>query len=731
MRVPKLLKQLAIFFTAFCAGAISATAQQPQNQNPDVIRVTTSLVQTDVMVFDKQGKFVDDLKREQFVLKVDGKARDISFFEIVKAGTPNEEAQLAAARGVASNAGAPAPLDRGRVVFFFIDDLHLSEESMHHTRKMLAAFVEREMGQNDQLALISASGQIGFLQQLTDSKTVLIKAIDRLRPRPYKTRDLQNPPMSEYQALRINMGERDVFDVFVEQVMRENPLISRSQAEQEVGERATLMLRMAGTGTTRTMASLQWMMEKFRPTPGRKVVFFLSDGFFFDSRNSDVSGRMNNVIAAAAKSGFVIYSIDARGLATGQPDASTPVMADPSGRISRGTMGEISASQDVMNALANDTGGKAFFNNNNLSVSVTKGLNDASVYYLLAWRPEANEERNPKQRRLELSIIGHPDLLVKSRSIVGDTPEVAPKKAAPAPTLATRTVEIRDALQAVVPTAGFPLDVSLNFINTVEKGDVLVTSIKLAPTALHFENKAEGSLAAILLMGMILNDEGKMLDSFNRRLTVKGKSTDNSGRPPDITYTNYSALKPGLYQVRVVAADEHGGPTGSVWEWIEIPDFSAKKLMLSSLLVGERRPAPTTNTSVSPKGTPDPLFEQVDLNIPRRFASSSYLRFVTIIYNAASGPAATNNENSSPASSASLAKPDLAVQIQVFRDDEPVVTDPLHRISTEGATDLARIQYAGELKLEGLAPGRYVLQLTVIDRIAKASASQRLQFQVD
>ncbi len=75
--------------------------------------------------------------------------------------------------------------------------------------------------------------------------------------------------------------------------------------------------------------------------------------------------------------------------------------------------------------------------------------------------------------------------------------------------------------------------------------------------------------------------------------------------------------------------------------------------------------------------------------------------------------------------------PDLAVQIQVFRDGEPVVTDPLHRISTEGATDMARIPYAAELNLAGLAPGKYVLQLTVIDRIAKATASQRVRFQVD
>src|SRR5688572_16094275 len=48
MRVSKLLKQLAIVFTAVCTSALSATGQQPQNQNPEVIKVTTSLVQTDV-----------------------------------------------------------------------------------------------------------------------------------------------------------------------------------------------------------------------------------------------------------------------------------------------------------------------------------------------------------------------------------------------------------------------------------------------------------------------------------------------------------------------------------------------------------------------------------------------------------------------------------------------------------------------------------------------------------
>ncbi len=731
MRVSNLLKQLAIFFTAFCASAISATAQQPQNQNPDVIRVNTSLVQTDVMVFDKQGKFVDGLKREQFVLKVDGKPREISFFELVKAGSSNEEAQLAAARGVASNAGAPAPLDRGRLVFFFIDDLHLSEGSMHHARKLLAQFVDREMGQNDQVALIAASGQIGFLQQLTDNKQVLLKAIERVRARPFRSGDYQSPPMSEFQALRIDVRDRDVLDPYVDQVLRENPMLGRARAEEEVRTRASAILRMAAVGASNTLTSLQWVMEKFRSAPGRKVMFLLSDGFFLDTRNSDSYARLRKVTASAASSAFVIYSIDARGLATGQPDASTPVIFDTSGRMTRGTMGELGASQDVLNALANDTGGRAFFNTNALSVPVTKGLNDASVYYLLAWRPDPNEEISPKQRRLELSVIGRPDLNLRSRNSVGEAPDAATKKAA-APSGTSRTTEVRKDLQAVMPKSGFPVNLTLNFINSVEKGDVLISSIRLVPAALHFADKAGVPTAAILLTGVVLNDEGKVLDSFDKRLNVRAKSAADTERAPDILYTNYSVLKPGLYQVRVVAADENGGPAGSAWEWIEISDFSAKKLALSSLLVGERKSRSTTNDSTVPEANDDPLLAQVGLNVARHFASSSYLRFVTIIYNAASGPGTTSGNGSPPpAGSTPPAKPDLAVQIQVFRDDEPVVTDPLHRISTDGATDLARIQYAAELKLAGLAPGSYVLQLTIIDRIAKASASQRFRFRVD
>jgi hypothetical protein len=67
----------------------------------------------------------------------------------------------------------------------------------------------------------------------------------------------------------------------------------------------------------------------------------------------------------------------------------------------------------------------------------------------------------------------------------------------------------------------------------------------------------------------------------------------------------------------------------------------------------------------------------------------------------------------------------------VFRDNEPVITMPLQKIQVEGTSDLRRLPYAAELALEGLQPGRYLLLVTVIDRVGKTSASQRFGFRVD
>jgi len=112
--------------------AQQSAAKKPPTQVDDVVRITTELVQTDLTVLDKQGRFVEGLRPEQFELTLEGKPQAISFFEFIKTGSAREAAQLRGAGGArlgSQPVSAKAEGDQRRVIFFFLDDLHLSGAS--------------------------------------------------------------------------------------------------------------------------------------------------------------------------------------------------------------------------------------------------------------------------------------------------------------------------------------------------------------------------------------------------------------------------------------------------------------------------------------------------------------------------------------------------------------------------------------------------------------------------
>lgn len=735
---------------AFAASTFSQT-QEPLVQGEEVIKVNTTLVQTDVMVFNKDGSFVDGLKREQFVLKIDGKPREISFFEQVRAGTRNEENQLAAARGQSSTTGnqATVPLDRGRTIFFFLDDMHLSAESMNQARRLLTRFIDRDMGQNDQAAIASTSRQIGFLQQLSDNKAVLRAAVERLRPQNRNVRDFERPPMSEYQALLIDRSDREVLGFFVDAILRDNPGTSRQTAEETVRGRASQMLHYSASLNKVTMVALASLVHSSAQLQGRKVVFFISDGFFLDSRNSDTIEQLRRVTSVAAASGVVIYALDARGLISGLPNASSDVAFDPSGRLQRSTGGELTATQDGLNALARDTGGRPFFNTNDLSGAVTRALKESSVYYLLAWRPETEQQRSPRFRRIEVAIVQRPEVTVRFRSgwnSAGSPEPEARPSTPPAPAAKNPTEELRAALRSVYPRTALPIALSLNFLNLPERGSVISTSIEIPAASIVFDTAGASPTAAVHLVGLVFDDQGKVANNFEQRVDLRGNSpTTNIPTQGSVYYNQYSQLKPGLYQVRVAALDLKGGRTGSAVQWIELPDLASKALTLSSLIVGEKGAETDGNQNppaVAPGSDEPGPFQGVRLDVDHRFARSSRLRFLIFVYNAMQTAAGAEQTETTPAKAVTAAPdsqilnqgdtgPDLAVQVHIIRDNEPVITTPLRKIPLEGIADLTRLPYAAELSMKDLGPGLYVLQVTVIDRRAKASAVQRFRFQVD
>ncbi len=722
------------------AGSVTF-AQQPQprpNQGEDVVRVNTELVQTDVMVFGKDGAFVEGLKREQFELKIDGKPREISFFERVAAGSRNEEAQLAAARGgtnsTVATGSAPVPLDRGRAVFFYLDDIHLSTSSMSQARALLTRFIDSEMGQNDQAAIISASGQVGFLQQLTNNTTVLRAAVERLKPRPYSVRDTDRPPMSEYQALLVDRNDRDVLAYFIDSLVRDG--VPPDVADKMVHARASQLIQQAAHATTASLAGLDSLVHTSAQLPGRKLVFFISDGFFLDHENSDASQRLRDITSAAARAGVVIYSIDARGLVATTADASAAADFDPTGRLQRATNGETVASQDGLNAVARDTGGRPLFNTNDLSQGVTTALKETSVYYLLAWRPENEEQRSNKFKRVEVNIVERPELLVRLRRNFaerGTNEAPARAKNNEVPTAPkTVTDELRAAMRSVYTKNALPTFLAANFLYIPNQGVVLALTMKVEVQAEMFSLLDGKQSANFDVGGLVLDDQGKSAGGFQEHLTIRATSETVQLKLTDSLSYNYRVtLKPGLYQVRVAARDQKSERTGTAMQWVEMPDLAKRRLTLSSIIAGELTDvAENSNGSGTPPANKDSdVLGGATLSVDHRFARTSRLRFLVFTYNAAGGDA--TGAAVAPATLAKTAAPDVAVQIQVFRDNEPVITSTLRKLETDGIADLTRLPYAAEIPLQDLPVGRYLLKVTVIDRIAKTSASQQLDFQVD
>jgi VWFA-related protein len=707
---------LLLFLLTTWSASVAQTAPTPTPKpRDDVVRTYTELVQTDVMVFDKQGKFINGLKAEDFELRIDGKPRQVQAFEQIIAGS-DEESQLAAARGATTiNLKRPAPLDRGRIVFFFIDDFHMDLSGVISAKKLINAFIDKEMGQNDQAAITSATGQIGFLQQLTTDRMILRRALERLSARTYSVRDSENPAMNDYQAMLIDRLDRQVFDFFVAETVRVNPGMRADQAANIVRARAQQIQSQSAHLSQSTLLSLESMVKSSRNLPGRKILFFLSGGFFIENHRGDTINKLRQITSAAAKSGVVIYSMDTRGLVASLQDASTDRPFDPFGQLSLSDHGELSASQDGLNALAADTGGKAVFNTNDLRKGLVPAIKETSTYYLLAWRPDPESQKQGRFRNLEVKLIGRPELTVRVRKGYFDldpAPTTATTKTTTKPGQTKSTPALlRETLAAPYPERSLPILLSADYYDLPQKGGTISTAIQMPGEFLVFGQQPDGKIQAVIdLSAAYFDEKGVVKTSFVERIVTTAPSLEQAKTyNNDITFTYPANLPPGLYQVRVAARDDKSGKIGAAHAWVEIPDLTNKKLAMSNLLLGERTQGMMTNVS-------NPGVSPVALSASHRFGRQSTMRFLIFAYN-------------TQVSSADQ-KPDIAVQVQVIRDDQPVLTTALRKVSTDGVLDMARIPYAAEIPLSELLPGRYVLQVTVIDRTSKQSTSRQTHFDV-
>lgn len=751
---------LFCFLTAVASSQSGQSPPQTSESTPavpttqdDVIRVSTDLVQTDVTVVDKQGRFVDGLDRAKFELRINGKEQPIAFFERVTAGSSKEATLIGSRSGTQQGASikeTPASLvagttpERGRTTFLFVDDLHLSPSSTSRTKDLLLKYVDEVMGPKDQAMLATASNQLGFLQQLTSDHDVLRTTIKRLTHRPASVADtIGSPPMNEYQAVAIENGDRDALSYFLDKQCEEikrmgrgfcapdtgmtnnavyddsvarnrsgttsgtspGPLpgdpaqptrgvrstsaggTQRGTAEREVRSRAHMIARQAAQVTLNTLSSLEGLIRASASIRERKLVIFISDGFFLNYLRSTNAYDLRRIADAALRSGTVIYTLDARGLVTGSIDAGTKDGFDPQGRSVRLAMSEVTAAQDPLHALANDTGGQAFLNSNDLQKGLAHALQETSAYYLLAWRPESTEIAKDRFRRIEVVIKDRPDLTVRVRSgFFTDDPN-GPK---PGSSENASTMSVDDQLMAAIrgsyPRAGIPLALSLGYLDRPQEGLSLAASVQIERGAWEGQRKQNSELD---VLGSVIDDVGNIMSSLKQKVSIPAEQTANANTM--ILTLQFPKVTAGLRQVRIAARDSRSGRIGSTMQWITIPNLSQSGLSLSSIFLSEA-------SSQKPTIKPD-----------ARFSKTGALRFQTYVYNASTPP-------------------NVVMQVELRRSGQMVTQTPASAVPMEGVKDLARIPVVGEFPLQNFPEGQYELKIVVTDLATKNSASQQVTF---
>ncbi len=380
------------------------TASQGGSQQP-TFKSSTALVEVDVTILDKQGRFVPGVLPEDLTLFEDGKPQKIQQFYMVAHDPSKAVVNLAMTRSEQE--------ERARRFFVFMfDEGHLSIESLMRAKVGAENFIHNQMLPGD-LAGVYANGKMNK-SRMTDDKIELLAAIRSASPAidnrqailaPF--REFPRIP-SEGDALRITEGARELLDTLGAKACAEDPFQCQmagglNQIENLMQQKARLYVRSARVLTDTSMQNIQYVSSNLTRLLGRKTLVLLTEGMFSEESRP----QLQTLAAQAARGGTTIYTIDGRGLVNTMsvnPDVTMASMA-------RST--SFDTGDDGPSILTAGTGGMMIHGIDDIGRAIGMVANDTSSYYVIGYQPE-NAVMDGKFRSIDVKTRAK-DLNIRAR----------------------------------------------------------------------------------------------------------------------------------------------------------------------------------------------------------------------------------------------------------------------------------------------------------------------------
>lgn len=672
-------KRLALaFLFSFCLLAPVVGQTKPAAENDDVVRITSNLVQLDVVV-TRDGKPVTNLSADDFEIYEDGKRQNITNFAFIsnvapRAASPAPE-KADKAETTVPDAPPPPPVKQDaphRTIAIVVDDLGLSLESMNQVRRQLQKFVTEQLQPNDLVAIVRTSGEIGTLQQLTNDRRLLSRAVDQLRWNVCSRMGVTVFPRNGQAGIGFDW-ESCIPDVDSER---------------------------------QTRRALHIVLDGLTRVPGRKSLIFMSDDLPFSredwtsayesaiavgSINAPGPESLNRgadlrrIAEKAIRASVVIYSVDTQGLQyTGQgaADNATPKrFIDPNffNAVLRQRFYTMQKRKEGAELIAKQTGGFQVTNSNGFQLD--RILEDQSGYYLLGYRP-TDETFNRKFHQIKAKVT-RSGMNVRTRSGFFGVSEDDVKRSQ----LSSRD-ETNLALTS--PFGAQELEFNLNsfFANGNTNGSIVRSFIYLDANQLTFTSVNDRHQTSLEIHGVIFGENGVVEEQQKTGAVLKLKENEYQEALRDGLRLRFDmpATHAGSYQVRIAVRDEKSAKVGSAGQFVAVPDLKNKRLALSGVVLRDEGAANTQSSVMAAPAT-------------RRLRANSDLHFAFMVYNPTS---------------------DLVMQAKLVRDGKIVKTGPQTAIDSAHKTDLDRLFVTNAFRLSpDLEPGSYYLQVVVNDKAAK------------
>jgi VWFA-related protein len=712
------LTAYGLLLPAFCLLStvyfLSAQQPSPQSAGPNrdfVIKAQTNLVLVDVRVWDKKGNPITDLKWENFRVFEDGARQEVSSFSVEKV------AELESA----SNENGPPPTidlaklppntpqeqvlkvlqDRRLMVLFFdlssmqADDLMRALDSATH-------FVNAQMTPADLVAVVTYSSDLRVAQNFTNDHKQLDAVIKSIK-------------VGEASSLAEagSEGEAGGTNASGQEIVAQDVSAAFTLDETEFNI----------FNTDQKLAAIESLSQMLRGVPGRKSVIHFSSGL--ERTGVDNQAELRAAEDAANQANVSLYTVDARGLvalpAGGDASAASPAgTALYSGSAVSSQITSLLDTRETLASLAADTGGRTFYDTNDFTQAFQRIQADNSTYYLLGYSP-SNTKSDGRFRRIRVEV-DRPGVRVNARPGY-----FAPKNFRQF-TREDKEMQLQQAMELDTPFVDLPMAIAADHFRQADGNYYVVLSSKIPGAAVSFLQKSATHRTEFDFAWRATDAAGHTAAALRDTLPVKlDPESYKQVLSSNILYQGGFVLPAGKYKLKVVARENQSGKLGTFEQALTLPETSSSGLALSSVVVSnqlqEAGGRASSHTGKSSSGNPLQVGSRSILpSVTRVFRTSQNLYVYLQSYGRTSAKSSSEDSKGGQ-SNAPESPPSFALVF--FRSGIKISEAGPFPGKLEGSPR-GGASYFVQLPLEKFPPGRYWMQVNVLDSPADKVAFARI-----